>query len=132
MDGMSTRTTRDLRWCRLPSDGSQRHGERKPDGNSILYIPPAMARRAGRERSISGTELEEPKLVARGGEGTGECVENVTHGAVEVQGNLCMLGARGLKKGLKRPVGCGGRDAEKDSQSRSFLPPFHRYVDDSG
>ena len=39
-----------------------------------------MARRVGRERSILGTELEEPKVVARGGEGTGECVEDVTHG----------------------------------------------------
>ncbi len=37
----------------------------------------------------------------------------------------------GLKKWLKRPgaqVGCGGMDAENGSQSRSFLPPFHRYI----
>src|SRR5271156_4138494 len=41
----------------------------------------------------------------------------------------------GPKKRLKRPgarVGCGGRDAENGSQSRSFLPPFHRYIDTSG
>jgi hypothetical protein len=37
-----------------------------------------------REKSILGTELEELKLVARRGRrGDGECVENVTHGAVE-------------------------------------------------
>jgi hypothetical protein len=37
----------------------------------------------------------------------------------------------GPKKRLKRPgarVGRGGRDAENGSQSRSFLPPFHRYI----
>ena len=54
-----------------------------------------MARRVDRERSILGTELEEPKLVARGGEGTGECVENVTHGAVEARGNLARLAPGG-------------------------------------
>jgi hypothetical protein len=51
-----------------------------------------MTRRVDRERSILGTELEDAKLVARGGEGTGECVENVTHGlAVEAQGTLARL-----------------------------------------
>ena len=41
----------------------------------------------------------------------------------------------GPKKRLKRPgagVGCGGRDAENGSQSRSFLPPFHRYIGTCG
>jgi hypothetical protein len=52
-----------------------------------------MTRRVDRERSILGTELEEPKLVARGGRGGDEeCVENMTHGyAVETQGNLARL-----------------------------------------
>jgi hypothetical protein len=35
------------------------------------FIPPAMTRKVDRERSILGTELEEPKLVARGGDGEG-------------------------------------------------------------
>jgi hypothetical protein len=37
-----------------------------------------------------------------------------------------------LKKGLKRRDGCGGRGPENSSQSRPFLPPFHRYIDTSG
>jgi hypothetical protein len=62
-----------------------------------------MTRRVDRERSILGTELEDPKLVARGGEGTGEYVENVTHGLCGGSRHPCTLGAWGLKKGLKRP-----------------------------
>jgi hypothetical protein len=27
---------------------------------------------------------------------------------------------------------CSGRDAENGSQSRPFLPPFHRYIDTLG
>ena len=38
-----------------------------------------MTRRVDRGRSILGTELEEPKLIAQGREGT-EYVENMTHG----------------------------------------------------
>ena len=40
----------------LVSRFDRREG-RKPDGNSILYIPPAMTRRVDRERSNLGTEL---------------------------------------------------------------------------
>ena len=40
------------------------------DENIILYVPSAMTRRVDRERSILGTELEEPKQVARGGDVT--------------------------------------------------------------
>jgi len=54
---------------KLRDGGREGREDRKPDGNSILYIPPAMTRRVDRERSIFGTELEEPKVVARGGEG---------------------------------------------------------------
>jgi hypothetical protein len=40
--------------------------------STTFYIPPAMTRRVDRERSILGTELEEPKKVAPGGgEGKG-------------------------------------------------------------
>jgi hypothetical protein len=94
-----------------------------------------MARRIDRERSILGTELEEPKIGRSGGRGeerTGECVENVTHGPAMEALHAWRLG---LKKWLKRPgaqVGCGGRDAENGSQSRSFLPPFHRYIGTCG
>jgi hypothetical protein len=63
-----------------------------------------MTRRVDRERSILGTELEEPKLVARGG----ECVENVTHGpAVEAQGNLARLAPGGLKNVKAAGLGAG-------------------------
>jgi hypothetical protein len=47
-----------------------RDGGPKPDGNSILYIPPAMARKVDRKRSILGTELEEPEI-GRSGRGRG-------------------------------------------------------------
>jgi hypothetical protein len=82
-----------------------------------------MTRRVDRERPILGTE---PKLVARGGEGRewGSVSKTGPHGAME-----------GPKKRLKRPgtrVGCDGKDAENGSQSRSFLPPFHRYIDTYG
>jgi hypothetical protein len=40
-----------------------------------------MTHRVDRERSIFGTELEDPKVVAWRGEGRGRgSVENVTHG----------------------------------------------------
>ena len=48
-----------------------------------------MTRRVDRERSILGTELEEPKLVARGGDGTGR--KRDPRSAVEAQGNLARL-----------------------------------------
>jgi hypothetical protein len=41
------------------------------DENIILYVPSAMTRRVDRERSILGTELEEPKL--REGKGKKIC-----------------------------------------------------------
>jgi hypothetical protein len=72
-------------------------------------------------------------LVARGGDG--ECVENVTHGLPWRLKETLHAWRLGPKKRLKRPgarVGCGGRDAENGSQSRSFLPPFHRYIDTYG
>jgi hypothetical protein len=62
----------------------------------------------------------------------GECVENVTHGLPWRLMETLHAWRLGPKKRLKRPgarVGCGGRDAENGSQSRSFLPPFHRYID---
>ena len=58
-----------------------------------------MTHRIDRERSIFRTELEDPKVVARRGDGTGlgGCVENVTHGLpVEAQSTL---GAWSLKNG---------------------------------
>jgi hypothetical protein len=112
---------------KLRDGGREGREGRKPDGNSILYIPPTMACRVDRERSILGTELEEPKLVAREGEGTGSCLENVTH----AQGNLARLAPWGLKL-LKRRVGCGGKGPENSSQSRPFLPLFHRCIDTGG
>jgi hypothetical protein len=69
-----------------------------------------MTCRVDRERSILGTELEEPKIgrSKRGRDGTGECVENVTHGAMEAQGNLARLAPGGLKKGkAARRAGLG-------------------------
>jgi hypothetical protein len=41
---------------------------RRPE---VYYISPAMARRVDRERSILGTELEEPKIGRSGREGRG-------------------------------------------------------------
>jgi hypothetical protein len=58
-----------------------------------------MARRVDRERSILGTELEEPKLVA-----LGVCRKRDPRSAVEAQGNLARLAPGALKK-LKRQVG---------------------------
>jgi hypothetical protein len=94
-----------------------------------------MTRRVDRERSILGTELEEPKIGRSGRGGDGECVENVTHGLPWRLMETLHAWRLGPKKRLKRPgarVGCGGRDAENGSQSQSFLPPFHRYIDTLG
>ena len=66
-------------------------------------------------------------MVARGGEGTGECVENVRRGGSKHTWRL------GPKNRLKGRVGCGGRGPENSSQSSPFLPPFHlRAHPDSG
>jgi hypothetical protein len=58
-----------------------------------------MTRRVDRERSILGTELEEPKLVARGGKGRGRgvCRKRDPRSAVEAQGNLVRLAPGALK-----------------------------------
>ena len=53
-----------------------------------------MARRVDRERSILGTELEEPKIgrSGRGREGDGGvCRKRDPRSAVEAQGNLARL-----------------------------------------
>jgi len=65
-----------------------------------ISISPAMARRVDRERSILGTELEEPKIgrSEREGRGRGECVENVTHGLPRRLMET-LHAWRGLKKG---------------------------------
>jgi hypothetical protein len=63
-----------------------------------------MTRRVGRERSILGTELEEPKLVARGGEGTGEGVEDVTHGLPWRLKETLHAWRLWPKRRLKRPI----------------------------
>jgi hypothetical protein len=96
-----------------------------------------MARRVDRERSILGTELKEPKISRSGreGRGRGESIENVTHGLPWRLMETLDAWRLGPKKRLKRPgarLGCGGRDAENGSQSRSFLPPFHRYIGTCG
>jgi hypothetical protein len=83
-----------------------------------------MTRKVERERSILGTELEEPKIRRSGRGGDGECVEKVTDGAVEAQGNLARL-APGPKNGLKRRVGCGGKGPRKQLPKVAlFRPPF--------
>ena len=70
---------------KLRDGGREGREGRKPDGNGILYIPPAMTHRVDRERSIFGTELEDSKVVA-------QCDP---WSAVEAQSTL---GAWGLKR----------------------------------
>ena len=97
--------------------------DRKPERNSILYIPPVMTRRVGPERSIVDRARGAKIGCSGGGEGRGgegKCIENVSHNAVEAQGYLA-----------RARVGCGGRGADNSSQSRPFLLPLsqvHRYI----
>src|SRR5271168_3636854 len=84
---------------------------RKPEGNSILYIPSVMTRRVGPERSIVD-KARGAKIGRSGGRGGEEkCVENVSH---DLPWRLKeTLHARGL--------GGGGRGADNSSQSRPFI-----------
>jgi hypothetical protein len=91
-------------------------------GRNLPFIPPAMTHRVDRERSIFGTELEDPKWSlgeGRGGDG-GVCRKRDPRSAVEAQSTL---GAWGLKR-LKRRVGCGGRGPENSSQVALFYHSF--------
>jgi hypothetical protein len=92
----------------------------------VLIIPPAMTRRVDQERSILGTELEEPKLVARG-----VCRKRDPRSAVEAQGNLARLAPGGLKK-VEAAGWVRWKGARKQLPKSPFSASFHRYIDTCG
>jgi hypothetical protein len=93
-----------------------------------------MTRRVDRERSILGTELEEPKIGRSGRGGDGECIENVTHGLPWRLKETLHPWRLGPKKRLKRPdalVGVRWKGRRKRRLWEPFSATFsqiHRYM----